>query len=361
MLLNNRGSDKTFIGQYERLLGVGRPSGHQYIFYCPFPGCAGYRQAKLYVDPQTGHWLCFHCQQAVPGKVYRETSTVQHGGTWRDFVRMMGDEANTILWPTNNLPTAFARTPPLSQEQRRRMWGTLFDLSSLTLEHALLLRMRGLDAHQLGVVTVTGSVWWSMIKVYGEETCVRAGLARIDDETSAIKPTLCVAPGRILIPFFDGRYVDYFVGYSASHSIRYAGPTGYSTCIYGVIPPDCELLIVTEGQFKAAAAAQRGYPCIGLQGMGNNHRLAAQQCRQREVQRVVILFDTQKSGQETVDQCAERLAREMLRSNIAVYQGYLPLSIGEDKVDVDSFFLSHTKEEFENVLMDAIRRPYRLG
>lgn len=365
-----------YIDQFQRVLNdQGRPAGAVWEFYCPFDGCRGYPKRKFRVDPEFGGWNCRHCNQVVPGKTYKETCREGHGGTWREFVQMMGDDIE--LWPRGRQHVK--RVLPLSLSKARSIWGHLVGLSTLLPEHRELLLARAVDPVRAGYTSASAEVWETLIALYGEDLIVRAGLAYRDDDTQRLRPTRCVQPGRILIPYWDNESgVSYFAGYcrcpaqrpeqsdefyKAYHDqwVKCASPAGFQTQIYGRIPDHADYLVITEGQIKAEAGIQRGFPFIGLTGMGSMHREVATQCRYRKVQRAVILFDTQLDDQDLIDYEAEHLARALIRKRIPTFRGVLPLEPGEAKADVDSFLLHHETRGLVEVLVEAGRHPYVLA
>lgn len=346
-----------YIEQYERLLGPGRQEGSRWVFTCPFDGCRDARSPHLYVDPETGAWVCFRCCQEVPGRIYR--SSGYGGGNWRDFARLVGDDES--LWPGGSV-AARRNVPVLSVTRRREIWGDLVSLSSLTADHRRHVRERGLDPFELGVVSASFDVWEYLIDIYGEQRCIDAGLAVIQGDD--LLPTLCVRERRIIIPYYNDCAVDYFVGYAPGSHVRYAGPKGYPSHLYGVGHPltrDCRTLIVTEGTFKAAAALQAGFPCVGLQGMGSNHREVVGLCKKRSIPNAIVLFDTQAEGQVTIDRCSERLARRLNENGVRAVVAHLPLDTGDAKCDIDSFLLKYGPESFRALVEEVIQSKSPCG
>lgn len=368
----------TYVENFERLLGPGDVIGYEVVFHCPFEGCIAYDKKKFYVDPDLGGWFCFHCKQDVPGKVYSEESTEKAGGSWRDFVNMVGDEANLHLWPKDPSESEFVHLEPLPKVQASKIWTRFFNLCALHDDHAKLLIDRGIDPLTLGARSATMSALWQLEREFTRETVAKAGLCK-PTEVGEIEPTICVKPGRILIPYWDekGKKINYFVGYQRMPERRedwdeedylklkkrwakVAGPRGYTPILYGAsrLPKEATFAVVDEGQLKAEAAIQRGLPWTGLQGMGSQHKEAVKELAKRKVKAVIILFDTQVGNEEEIDREAERLARELLSKNIPAFRARLPIEEGEVKVDTDSFLKTHSVEDLGNVLLEALNHPY---
>lgn len=365
-----------FIEQYQRVLGSkGKPDGTQWMFPCPFDGCASYDKWKLRVSPETGAWQCKHCNHVVTGKQYREDCREPHGGTWRDFVKEVGDEANISLWPTEKQDNPIKPPDPLTRKKAQKVWEYMFAGATLLDEHRTHLMKRGIDPEKAGYVSSEDTSLSWVESEFGKDTAVRAGLGYLDD-SGKLKPTKCVQPGRILIPYYQGQSIVHFVGYMRcpdkteaqteeeykefrSNWVKVAGPVGFSTQIYGSFTEIPDYIIVTEGQIKAESAIQKGFPCVGLTGMGNNHKDFVKECIKRSVDKVIILFDTQLEDQDNIDYEAERLARELLKKGIQPFRASLPIDPDKEaKVDIDSFFLTHSEEEFTKVLLESANNPY---
>jgi hypothetical protein len=344
-----------YIECYERVLGYGRRSGTQYTFYCPFPTCEDYKGRKFYVDPANGLFYCHHCNE---------------GGNSKMFIEKMGDDES--LWPSNGVDTVVEKPKKLSAKEVRKVWSSLIGWATLLPEHGVLVRERGIDPVRAGYVSSTYELLQKMVDHYGVEKLVHAGLGYEARDGSFVAHR-CVDVGRILIPYFDKDVVRYFVGWmkcpekESSQTeeeyqkfkkdwVKCAPPANYPTQLYGTIPQDAELVIVTEGQVKAESAIQRGFVCVGLAGMGSSHKPLATECAKKNAKRVMILFDTQAENQANVDHEADRLARELLKKGLPVYRASLPLLDEVDegqKIDIDSFLRVRSLAEFIAVLREA--------
>jgi hypothetical protein len=372
---NGSTSDETYIEHYERVLSQeGRREGSQYVFFCPFPGCIDYDRRKFYVHPETGAWCCQHCNYAVPGKVYRETAKVQHGGTWRDFAALMGDDPNN--WPKGRTSTADPSKSRLSFEEASLIWTKLIERSQLLPAHREMIRKRAIDPDQAGFVSADFVVWKNFVQELGAEKAIRSGLAyeaTFGPQKGKLVATRCCKPGRILIPYWKVDQVRYFVGYQKMPPHwnetkdgawpKIANITGYPPPLYGDVPEQGAYLIVTEGQLKAEAARQRGFPCVGLPGIGSGHLELANLCVKYQVRKVIILFDTEADPdtQEKVDYHAEGLALELLKRGLPVYRARFALEAGVaagKKMDIDSFLLHHPTEDFVQVLIASAHERY---
>jgi hypothetical protein len=287
----------------------------------------------------------------------------------------MQDEENVESYPTGEIDVE-PRVPPLPKNDAKKIWTFAIQSSPMSESHREMLCARAIDPDQLKVPygSATASLWRQLVQEFGLDKVEAAGLTYHRDD-GTYHPRTCIQPGRLLIAYpGNQKLVPYFAGYARCPEQRASedaeayehrreswakccGPKGYSSQVYGVIPKGSPLLIITEGQLKAEAARQAGFHCIGLPGIGAKPGPVATQCRNHEVRRAVILFDSQAESQEIVDLQADNLARELLKAQIPTYRAILPLE-GE-KSDIDSFLAAHGPTAFEDVLREAAGRPYR--
>lgn len=367
----------TFIENYQRVLqDKGKMSGSQWVFYCPFEGCVGYTKRKFFVDPSRGFWCCKHCNKEVPDKVYRTDTKEASGGTWKEFVLLTGDDPS--LWPTETMTDSSVdpKARPLTAKQRRKVWTALFENAELTWEHEQEVIARGINPTNARVMSSTPGLLKEMEKLFDPTILERAGLFYCSK--GALHPRLCIALGRILIPYYENEEVFYFVGYMKcpkradnqaiedyqvmrSDWKKIAGPAGYTPAIYGDIPEEAEYVVITEGQFKAEAARQQGIICVGLQGRENGHATVAKKCAELKVKRAIVMFDTEAEDQEANDYSSEKLGRELLKVGIPAFRATLPLETSVDrglKMDIDSYLLHYGVSNFCELLFSA--QPYKI-
>lgn len=339
---------------YERVLNQKATiKGRQAYFYCCFPGCIGYNKRKFNVDLATGAWFCFHCNQEVEGRNYQDKTV--GGGTANDFALLMNDDVSQ--WPNGNVAVAVDnKVSPLTAKKRRQFFTYLFSHCTLSDEHREMLTQRSINPHAVKMVSSREDLLGLLQQEFDEDTIIRGGVAYLD-RSGKLCARQCIATGRVLIPYYEEDQVYYFVGYmkcpkrKPDQAIedyqaikegwsKIAGPAGYTPAIYGDIPDEPHLIIITEGQFKAEAAIQEGLTCIGLQGITTGHAGVVKKCIEKKVKRVIICFDTQIDDQETVDWASEKLARELLKVGIPTYRCKLPLEPFVDngrKMDIDAY------------------------
>jgi hypothetical protein len=252
----------------------------------------------------------------------------------------------------------------------------MFAEAPLLPAHEELVWKRGIDPHRAGYKSATKELLDKLIQQFGEEVVECGGLFYRSSK-GVLLPRKCAEPGRLLIPYWDGEDVFYFVGYMAcppmrqgqnfddyavlkNNWIKVAGPANYQPSLYGDIPQNADYLIVTEGQFKRDAAYQRGFPCVGQQGIGNGQAALVRRITEADVKHTIILYDTELDDPENVDHAAEKLARHLLKKDKSVFRARLPLDPDIDcgqKMDVDSYLAKYSSAEFAQILQEAV--PYR--
>ncbi len=363
-----------YIENYQRVLEpITGDKGHAdsggfWNFKCPFPGCADSTKRKLRVNSKNGLWLCWRCQQSCHWLKY-ENANNPHGGRARDFVRLLWEECGIRdeapeLWPKGDVESLIPDKPKTTPTKARKVWSRLFELGTLSDTHRkYLIEKRGLDPDSLGAVSSTTALLNELQKEYTPKELEDARVFWYDDKGVG-HSYLSAKPGRILIPYFGEKgEIRYYVGHfpilkpGDYHPVKYAAIRDFAKEIYGDIPQNSPFVIVTEGQLKAAAAIQKGFPTLGLAGMESQHTQLATLLNKKGVSRAIILFDTMAiKGDE--EHAAEMCARVLLKKGIQPYVTWLPLE-GKSKVDIDSYLLDHTAEEFAEILSGA--KPLKIG
>ncbi len=184
-------------------------------------------------------------------------------------------------------------------------------------------------------------------------------------------PTACAGmaipyPGCI---FGDGsRYVrvrlDHPLQSNNGHSIRYLTRRGERNRLY--LPPNLAKgtasnsaipLTITEGEKKSLAACQAGIPCIGLSGVwswrtkfdGRSFPLPDLCNIHWWGRQVSIVFDSDLIENESVRAAEETLARELTSRGAQVRRVRLPSGLNGEKVGLDDFLLTHSREDFASL------------
>jgi hypothetical protein len=184
----------------------------------------------------------------------------------------------------------------------------------------------------------------------------------------------------IRIPYFDlsGKLTTFFRsrflgpdtknGYTGKKEQRYTQPAGTGTALY--LPPldvnwqkiakdATKLLLITEGEFKAACATKCGHPTIGLGGVWSfrgAHGLALHptfdefEWKERPV---VICYDSDAQFNPKVAQAEVALCRELCRLGALPEVARLPALPEFEKTGLDDLLMARGKKALEKVLDEA--------
>ena len=129
-------------------------------------------------------------------------------------------------------------------------------------------------------------------------------------------------------------------------------------------------LLITEGEKKALAATQAGFPCIGLvgvygwKGRGRESLLASLENVVWQGRTVYIVFDSDLAENESVQDAESRLAAQLTNRGAKVRVVRLPHGpAGDDgkptKVGLDDFLVAHDIGELRK-LLDNAEEPRKL-
>lgn len=183
--------------------------------------------------------------------------------------------------------------------------------------------------------------------LYKDQLAIEAGLGLPHDST-------CVLAGRITFPYFfnDNMIVD-IRGRSINpdEELRYKGPYHSSyyrgaDYLYNTHLANANTILITEGEIKADIATQVGFATLAMPGINSIKTFT-----QRDDQKVIILFDSQRGKQHFVNEAITRLSKTLYDP----YVSTLPL-FGRDKMDCDTLILEYGVDVFADVVNNAL--PY---
>lgn len=326
---------------FEKHLGEGKRCGNVWAFHC-WRCDQGKRSRHLYVNSE-GLYYCHKCATAPDG--------LGQGNAVK-FARIMRDSPGGS-YSLYKRETAISR---FDQGVALDVYTHLFNEAGLTREHRDKLAERGIKSpySKFGLRSSNGAIK-ILSKKFDEPALISCGLLCTDGGKTFTHRS--VYNNRILIPYWVDGKVWYFRSRGVVTSGDYLGPYDVSSNNYfwGFVNPDrkCDL-IITEGEFKAMAAVQAGFHCVGLPGMNSAHDIVAKVCKEKGIQESTILFDSQIRNNKYVDYAAYSLGEKLSAAGIKVYRAFLPL-YEESKIDIDSFLLSHSREELVDVLLEAKR------
>jgi hypothetical protein len=155
--------------------------------------------------------------------------------------------------------------------------------------------------------------------------------------------------------------------------MKYLQPTGSPVRAYipspvrSVLADSRRSLCVTEGEKKALALRQAGWPCIGLGGIWNFRAtntpegelipdLAAVVWRERVV---YLVPDSDAWSNDNVLLAAFRLGRILERHGAAVHVVKLPAGVGGSKMGADDFLVAKGEAAFRRIAEKALKLGHR--
>src|SRR5258708_5087522 len=194
-------------------------------------------------------------------------------------------------------------------------------------------------------------------------------------------PDLKALPGAgFVIPYFNlqGKLIDFYryryleepkrTGFDAitkHKASRYIQPAGAKPRAY--FPPLIDWVdllkskdpwfVITEGELKAACAAKKNVPCLGLGGVWNfktPEQLMIKDLADLpwENANVFIVFDSDAATNGQVVMAENALAKELIARKALVHIVRIPPSEDGKKVGLDDYIVKHGIDKF-NELLDA--------
>jgi hypothetical protein len=237
---------------------------------------------------------------------------------------------------------------------------TAYYHSQLKKEHRQYLYCRGInddtiERQQIGYCPPT------YCSTYSDPMAYEAGVCYTDKKTKEQKPFFA---DRIMFPYIvtddEGNDTVSEIRGRAVNSdaeIKYLSVFRSSRSIDATYPFQwkdrfSKRWLITEGEFKAAAASQHGHKCVALPGMSTwkNRILPTAE------DQIIVIFDRMKDRlkQLDVNRAIQRIGERIPRLRV----GSLPL-LGEEKMDIDSFLI-HPKGG-ENYFTDVVESSIPFG
>ncbi len=276
-----------------------KQSARGYKIKCP--NCSG---NDLWVTESNGRGYCFEC------------STSYH----------IGDNAKQQVY-TQRL---------LNIPKIRETYATALSAyrNALQRDHTEYLEKRGIDSHYIDLFQI-GFCPPDTIPIYRSEWGKESGLFRIDGIPSLID--------RIVFPYLAfGEVTDMRGRCLDNQEPRYKSPFNQSTARGAIYPfnydrairrsKDTGVLVITEGEIKAAVGDIYGFAMIGLPGMSTWRQGFINEFNAR----IVILFDNSPKIEDKIR--IDRSIHKLSQYLPSFYVGVLPL-LGEQKMDIDSYLL----------------------
>ncbi|MHB1455610.1 MAG: hypothetical protein ACYC0V_01710 [Armatimonadota bacterium] len=336
-----------YVELYEKHLGTGKRSGSNIAFSC-FRCDTKSNTRHLYVDPETGLYCCFRCRYNPDGN---------GKGSAFKFAKLMG--VREQLMPS--VPIINERDQiPFDQKSASEVYEYLcVNLKLSEEDKKAITAERGIRKIEQFGVKICYKAGELLKGRFAEYKLIASGLYCRKDGRLLTHAT--IADGRIIIPYRDDNdrieYIRSRRSMSNSSQVKYLGPINgqASRRIWGIIPPHIRILVVTEGEFKAMAAIEKGISTVSLPGMGVAHGELVERLKISNVTGVIICFDTQVEHQRDIDHCAAALSRRIIiETGIRTAIAHLPLESDGRKMDIDSYLYRHTPDEFKKILRTAI-------
>jgi hypothetical protein len=168
--------------------------------------------------------------------------------------------------------------------------------------------------------------------------------------------------------FYRGRYLakgNSFKDLATDKSQRYFQPPGSGVCAYfprmenweQIVKDTSQGITITEGEFKAAAACDNGFPTIGLGGVWNFMAQREGVVFLPELEKfdwskraVWVCFDSDYASKPEICAAINRLTQELDERGAMVNVLLLPDLVEGAKTGLDDYFLQKGPDEFEDLL-----------
>jgi DNA primase len=375
---------------YKSLIGfqVRRESGRQWE--CDCPGCGGKKKLSLNIENST--WTCFKCQSKGNAITYYAQ---QHGITtkeaWAELMKALGLWTDTMpkdskSQGSKNKKSEKAKTETKQeskqQEQtpimaadpiREAVYERLIDLTPLTADDLQNLRKdRGFSDELIKSLRFVScgphmaEIIQKLRDEFPEDALIASGiLVSVKGTVIAQKQLL---ESRLLIPYLneDGR-----IYHIRPHKLGFKDQPSepYSAYLLRSRP---DQIVLTEGEFKAAALMQWGFPAAAIPGISSfaktNFERLVQMLRNFGTKRITIIFDSEEKGNpayknykpEPFDRYdtqfwSYQMAVQLGKEGFNVRIGWLPEEWRvEGKVDFDmALAQGRSREDIARVIFDA--------
>lgn len=197
------------------------------------------------------------------------------------------------------------------------------------------------------------------------ETWMRAGL-HSGSEAEVREILGYGGAGTALVIPYDEHYARVRIDHPGPDGKRYRSPKGSSNALYipatlpsAVLTDSTALLYLTEGEFKALALVQHGFPAVGLAGVwswksrvhGKSLPIADLERVAWTRRRVVVVFDSDLGVKPPVAWAEHQLLQELRSRGAEPFVLRLPDGPGGQKLGVDDFLVAHGVEAFRALPM----------
>lgn len=287
---------------------------------CPF--CGDPKHFNL--DPKKGLWICNKCgEKGNAITYYAKLHGCQNGEAVQAIKRYVGLEDTppfksgkfrSAAPPPSPPPPTDAEAPPPGPGDKpafiwpeyTKVYNRLVELAPLEPEdRAALQAKRGFNSQTINRLKFrSGGRYMAAVveqlgKEFSTDLLLESGVLVKAKDTGHVQPNSQLLDKRILIPYLDAAG---YVYHLRPHKLGFADKSVHPYCLALLAGGNAETesIVLTEGEFKAAALAQWGFAALAIPGIssfGNKHfdRLV-NVLREHGVKRVTIVFDNEEKG-----------------------------------------------------------------
>jgi DNA primase catalytic core len=300
---------------------------------CPFHDDSN---PSLKVYPDTQSWYCFGCPEG--GDVIEFLMKAEEK-SFADVVTQLSKEAKM------EMPAGFGRPSEATDDGKER--SHILTVSADYYQSRLTPQVREYLNRERGLIEETtkafrigfadGNLRDHLLELkIPTEDCIKAGVLRRTEAGSVID----YFSNRIILPNVHRGQVVHLTGRSAGDvEPKYLHPPGKIQFLFNEGALNSDSVILAEGPFDCIAAEQQGFHAVGLYGT-SGFKVGFEKKFQR-CQTVYVCMDGDEPGRKAAIHIAEALGG---KARI--------VSLPED-TDLNDFFLTHTKDEFEILLKES--------
>lgn len=296
-----------------------RESARKCYADCPF--CKE-TEHRFGFDPIKGIWKCYKCQES--GNAFSFLTKLGHNkaaamqlikeaaGIRDDEIgqrKMSKTKRKKTESDTNKVETG--TVPDLASPVRTRIYSRVVELLPLTAEHrADMKAKRGFSDETVDKLKFRScgphaiQIRDKLLSEFTEEDLAESGvLVRVND-TAVVNAQLL--EDRVLIPYLDDPGSDNLTNAAPGHAIQAyhlrphkLGFSGLASEVYckALLVDQPERIVLTEGEFKAAALAQWGVAAVAVPGISSFGLKSFDRLtgllRQTGVKNVTVIFDNE--------------------------------------------------------------------
>lgn len=297
----------------------------------------------------TGSEIKFHC----PNCGHKSLVASLDAGVFYCFVCFYGKGEKPVA--SNKKHTPKLR---VNQNLHMEVLDWLCNNLSLSTFHKKYLSHRGIyHPERYKISTVPFQVEVELQKVFTIEQLLLSGFFK-PSLRSGITGWPALKPDRIFIPYW---VEDNIIGcktrvdpYDIDQESKYAIPSGSRIAKHLWSPkPLYGDVIITEGEFKAAAACEVGFTAVSTNGINGASAAAMhlpKYVKKGKVKRLFVIYDNEIKSKISLSTVQADYLVKTLPNCVKIV---LPLLKGQTKQDLDSFLISEGEDELTYLIEKA--------